>query len=1114
MSGGVPLTGAFGFTIGPDSSPAIQQTLDNSKGVADMLVGTANTGLITQLAGTAAVADQLTLPVSQHIATALGNAAGTLGQMQSPIEQGIVTSLSSAAGNAVSLGANLPDGTNPTPQPTCVQIATEAQNGSLATAMQYVTNNVLPFDNPRTQQYYTNYNFVTGCLANFPQLLSQLQFAIQQAENAAHVAGSGFIGSGQPPGFSSPVSNPASATPTVSGGTLTPSPIFTTMPLTATNPLASQPAIPGSGQPPSTAIPSTPVVTPTSPVVGSGAPPVAQPLPATGSIPGSGAPPVAAVFPSMPAPGTVQTPNAGPNGETLCQNQFGQSWYIPPGMNCGSGPPPVGYTPIPSQPAPPYTPTTPPPPYTPTAPTQPPATPPPPPSCIKICPPDKPDCPDKKYCIWQDSDTKVCYVLPEGQSPRRSSDRKLTCSVPSDSWISTIVNNCGQPSQQQPSQPSSPGLPGFTQQVGCDSLFRWQNITTDLPSDFFRQLAGQAADQAILGLGLPDGIAADIAKDTVNSIATVAGAVIDAIARAIAMNPLLNCSGQLQESAVIATRLLTGLASRYLSGAAESADTSLSYAQNSLCPFRIPSNGEATASWLANNIDLDRLRCIVEANGNRWDSFYPVADASRTKLSIGEYAVLFRRQLVTQQQYEQKTREAGVTRDDDRSLAYQLTEYIPTPADIIPLMIRDTADTENIDWSESDRIFGQKYVSPLSDWGEKQGVSTEFMKMLWRGHWILPPPTQLAEMLHRNSRLPPNDPAYVDMARIRQTLLQQDIHPDWVDAYIAISYAPLTRIDSVRAYKVGALDVDGLTEAYLNLGYKQNDADTLVKFNVIAAQQVILRRPELRQYANGELTAQEMYDSLRTFGARDADLPVAYERATAMLSINRRKRCVAAIRKRFMLAEISLIDVQTELQGQGLDQNQVEEISAGMQCERNARGKVLTGQQILSLYRDGIITEADVFDRLMRIGYDEDEANLLVRQMAQRIQIKLQKDQLAQLKQQQADARRLKNAIDKQNRQAASAQAKAVASAERARATKERREKRLLEAAKLISEHTGLSFSDAVFYARNLHVANITTTAATPDESINAIGVAASDKYLTTTDQISAAVATAISALT
>lgn len=537
------------------------------------------------------------------------------------------------------------------------------------------------------------------------------------------------------------------------------------------------------------------------------------------------------------------------------------------------------------------------------------------------------------------------------------------------------------------------------------------------------------------------------------------------------------------------------------------------YQRQFQCPVRLPTIAEAASAYMGNQIDAGTLQCWVQANNGRWPEMATYIDSLRSKLSPQQMAFALRRGLIDNPTYATYIRESGYIRNIEPNLIFKLTEFVAPPTDIVRMMIRDAADTVNINWQTSDQIFVDKYSGILKTWGEWQGIDPEYMKMLWRSHWSLPAPGQLYEMLHRLSRLPPNDPAFVNLQLIRQTLLQQDIHPDWVDKFVAISYAPLTRIDARRAYEIGALTEQGLKEAYLNLGYSDQTSDTLVEFNRRNVQRTFLRNPAIRKYAVGELTLSELSDTLQQFGARPDAIDLAVEYGKRLSRSERRKRCIAATRKRYMLGEFAFTDAVAALQSQGLDADQVNEIAAGMQCERDARGKILTGSAIMSLYRDGIINEGDAFTRLLRIGYSEDDASLTIRQTAYRINLKIQADQLKALKQQQADAYKLQKAIQRQEQQAASAAAKAAAQAERARKLKELREKRLLEAASLVSQHTGTSYGDAVLWVRNLHNVISTQTAATIDESIQSIGVAASDKQLTTLEAIAAAVAESVVAL-
>jgi hypothetical protein len=56
--------------------------------------------------------------------------------------------------------------------------------------------------------------------------------------------------------------------------------------------------------------------------------------------------------------------------------------------------------------------------------------------------------------------------------------------------------------------------------------------------------------------------------------------------------------------------------------------------------------------------------------------------------------------------------------------------------------------------------------------------------------------------------------------------------PFWRDKLIKMAYAPYTRVDIRRMYKLGILDEKGVKQTYLDLGYDDEHATNLTKFTI------------------------------------------------------------------------------------------------------------------------------------------------------------------------------------------------------------------------------------------------------------------------------------------
>jgi len=673
-----------------------------------------------------------------------------------------------------------------------------------------------------------------------------------------------------------------------------------------------------------------------------------------------------------------------------------------------------------------------------------------------------------------------------------------------------------QPTPEQPTPPQAeypddaPAVSAGGDFGGCQEF--GPTPLADVPAGLvtIAEWLGLMKRDGTIRLPFPDAGALDVGKNIVNGIiGAINRPVVDTFRAVQAFLSQTGC-GSGEQLGLIATAAIVELGAKFVGSSLDVLRIPNQQKRNFLCPTGLPDAAQAASAWLANNIDPATLECWVRAAGMRFPEFFQYIDASRTKLSPGEYAFLLRRGEIDAAQFRDKTRECGMTRDDDAAHIYKLTEQIPPPSDLTQLMVRDAADTVNIDWSKEDALFPQKFAGIVKTWADQAGVQTEYMKLLWRAHFSIPAPGQLSVMLHRLSRLPAGDPARVDLATIENALVQQDISPKWVKQFVAISYNPLTRIDSRRAFEVGALDEDGLLEAYLNIGYNRADALTLVEFNKKTIRQKFMRRPEVTQLAHGEMSDAEYDEAMRDWGADDKALQAGRDRAKILRSVSARKTCIKAFHKRFMQGDF---DDQKAIQlivNQGVQLETATVIVEGWKCERDARGKLFSAQQLASLYADGLIDETDYVRRAVRLGWDQEDAVIMLRQVQRRQGIKAataqQKELAAEQRAQDKLARQLRSAA----RSADVAARRQATDISKARSVRDLRIKRVLAAAVKFAEHSGMEIPDAIVAVRSIYNAALNDFPVTPAEAIQALTLLVADKNVNTLHQLTADLATAL----
>lgn len=507
---------------------------------------------------------------------------------------------------------------------------------------------------------------------------------------------------------------------------------------------------------------------------------------------------------------------------------------------------------------------------------------------------------------------------------------------------------------------------------------------------------------------------------------------------------------------LIFTRQFFGLFERILPGGFGEHITRQTQEIRQLCPSMLPTLEQAHASYLADRIDENEWRCWVRANDRVDPEQAKVRESMRTRPGVSDLNTLRRRKIITQQQYEAAMRGIGVTVNAERDHMFALSEQVPTMQDIIRFMVRDTDDEVNIDWTESDATFVQKFQKQLRKWAEDQGIPEVVAKYAWRAHWVIPSPTQLFEMFHRLGRDANGDPDIRFLQRIKGALQQQDILPFWVDKFLDISYRLPTRVDVRRAYRIGVLSKQQVKEQYIKSGYDRVTSEALTEFTAIEADMSISKSPWVSQFAKGELTEDELRDKLKDEGAIITGIDRAVDRGRLLMKANRRKKCLAAIRRRVFLGEIDKPQAVALALQHVNDQQSADELATTWFCEREAASRELTLRQLLQLYKEMVITADDLFNRLVRLRYSANDASVIVARAVKDLQRTLEQAEMKRLQKATAEAKAKERETAKLERQRQAEQQRTERAREAAEKAERKREVQIMEAAKLIANRAKL----------------------------------------------------------
>jgi hypothetical protein len=204
--------------------------------------------------------------------------------------------------------------------------------------------------------------------------------------------------------------------------------------------------------------------------------------------------------------------------------------------------------------------------------------------------------------------------------------------------------------------------------------------------------------------------------------------------------------------------------------------------------------------------------------------------------------------------------------------------------------------------------------------------------------------------------------------------------------------------------------------------------------------------PALQKYAVGMINRNAAGNELAQIGV-DAQVATALLRQTdTQISIARITACTRAIKQKYVTGAVDKMGAQNELSKVGVDNQRAVEISDGWSCEQAARGKHVAVNKLCGWLERGAIGPNEFLQRLGVLGYDPNDAKLIMQDCLSAIDVKRQKEAdkrvADDLKRQQQQQKLIQQATAKAQRAAVNANNQL----QKARATNDRRQKQLLSA--------------------------------------------------------------------
>jgi len=402
-------------------------------------------------------------------------------------------------------------------------------------------------------------------------------------------------------------------------------------------------------------------------------------------------------------------------------------------------------------------------------------------------------------------------------------------------------------------------------------------------------------------------------------------------------------------------------------------------AEYSVCtPWLIMQPGDAIAAYQRGDISWDTLQLEIKMNGYndaRTDALIS------TGFQVPDIASLYAMNLRGFPQAAnlmERLKNLGFSPSDAEALA-DLKYYIPPPADLISMAVRDVFDAQRVIDFKQDQDFPTEF----EEWAGKQGISSDWAHKYWQAHWILPSVQMAFEMLHRK---------VITEKQLKELMAAQDIIPGWRDQLIAISYSPYTRVDIRRMHKVGVLTNDQVFEAYQDIGYDRNKAQTLTDFTVALntdtsnddpeALEGLTRSSVINAYKDAIITRTTADELMKDAGIGIDAREIYLMAADLDIASSEKKDVLDSIEAQYKLGAMSLPEALNELRQLPLTEGETAKAILKLQKASAAAIKMPSKADLDKMFAAAIIDQGEYEDQLERIGYTSTWINRYVELLA------------------------------------------------------------------------------------------------------------------------------------
>ncbi len=307
--------------------------------------------------------------------------------------------------------------------------------------------------------------------------------------------------------------------------------------------------------------------------------------------------------------------------------------------------------------------------------------------------------------------------------------------------------------------------------------------------------------------------------------------------------------------------------------------------------------------------------------------------------------------------------------DADAKIIKGLYQIIPPVTDIITMAVREVFTPEVV------QRFGQMEDLPTEfvAWAKQKGLSEYWASAYWAAHWMLPSIGQGFEMLHRR---------VIDDSDLDLLLRALDVMPFWRKKLKDISYRPLTRVDVRRMHRIGVLEEEGVFNAYLDVGYSDENARKMTEFTVA------FNMDKERELTKTDIVALYKKFAIERDAAKEMLIDIAFPEDTAELLMVRadleiyashKKEQIGYIKAAYIAGKIKESDTLNRLGELNLPSTETNNLMESWELARKSKVKDLSLDNLKAFFAKRVISVGELQVELGEIGYNAEDIGRFVR---------------------------------------------------------------------------------------------------------------------------------------